>query len=231
MVEPDREPDRFTGAPQSPVELEVKGRGAVAVRWARPEDVPAIASMHSEGIRSAFIPALGERFMRLLYQDFLEDPGSVMVVADHDGRVVGFANGVLSMSAFYRRFLRRRGLRAFWVALPRLVRPRVIRKVMETLRYPSQVEGLPEAEWVALVVDRGYRNRRLPDAMARFILGGLAGLGAREVKATMAGDNRPVHKFVHRLGFHKVMEVTLHDGRVSDVYVISVASSEPGSGS
>lgn len=200
--------------------VEVEGAGAVRIRRARPDDAPTLARLHRQGIATAFLPLLGERFMDLLYRAFTEDPAGVTVVAERDGTVIGYANGVLSMSGFYRRFLRRYGVRAAAVSAPRLVRPDVWRRVLETARYPQDARGLPEAEWVAVVVDPGVRSRRLGELLGRGVLEGLADLGADRVKATVAADNPAINRVLTRMGFRQAATITLHDGRPSNLYVI-----------
>ncbi|HXF56082.1 MAG TPA: GNAT family N-acetyltransferase [Actinomycetota bacterium] len=195
------------------------------LRPARPGDEGALARLHREGLPEAFLPRLGEGFLRLLYRAMAEDPGSVVVVAEADGAVVGFACGVASVRGFYRRFFRRRALRAALAAAPRLLRPDVARRALETARYPSRADGLPDAELLAIAVDGGWRRRGLGERLARGVVEGLGRRGASELKVVVGADNRPANRFYARVGFQLGGQLQVHDGRVSNVWVAPCRSS------
>ena len=106
-------------------------------RPATPGDAPIIARLHQEAIASGFLPRLGHRFMTLLYRALIEWEDGWVYVADLD-TVIGFVAGVADTGGFYRYFLRRWGIRAFFAALPQMWRPAVIRRAWETLRYGTE---------------------------------------------------------------------------------------------
>ncbi|MGH2659740.1 MAG: glycosyltransferase [Actinomycetota bacterium] len=212
-------------SPLPPLQLE--GLRSVRIRVARIRDVPAVARLHVEVLPTAFLPLLGERFLRRLFRAIVEDPKSVAIVAERDGEVIGYGAGALSVPAFRRRFLVRHGLPALMTAAPRLVRPRVLRRVLETARYPEMTRGLPEAEFTFVGVKR-RTARGLGTELARAVLSGLNDLGAEEVKCYVACDNGAMNNMMRRMGFTQLAEVSLHDGRPSNVYVIRCRPSDEG---
>lgn len=197
----------------------------VRVRTATIEDVPTIARLHREGIVRGFLSQLGDPVLELLYRAFVEDPESVVLVAETEGRVVGFANGHLSIGRFYRRFFRRYGLRTVGRIGARLFRPSVLRRALETARYPRSVERLPEAEWIAISIDPATRTRGLGATLTRGVIDGLCALGAGEVKTTVEAANEPVNRLSRKLGFELRTQISVHDDRPSNVYVIRCRSS------
>jgi glycosyltransferase involved in cell wall biosynthesis/ribosomal protein S18 acetylase RimI-like enzyme len=199
--------------------------GPVAFRPASPDDAAALARLHREALPEAFLPALGDRFLRVLYRAMVEDPESVVVVGEAGGRVVGFASGVASVRRFYGRFFRRHGLRAGLVAAPRLLRPAVARRALETARYPARTDGLPEAELLAIAVDRAWRRQGVGEGLAERVVQGLARLGAPELKVVVGADNAGANRFYAGVGFRAAGQLEVHDGRASNVWVASCPSS------
>jgi glycosyltransferase involved in cell wall biosynthesis/ribosomal protein S18 acetylase RimI-like enzyme len=206
---------------------EIRQVGSVSIRRATSGDAGALARAHRLAHPQAFLPMLGEPFLRQLYQVFTRDPGAVALVAEQEGRMIGFATGVLSTPAFYRRFLRQRGVRAAIAAAPQLLRPGIVRRVLETARYPERVRALPDPEFTTLAVASGVRARGLGGALAEEIVTALADRGAHAVRGTVSFDNEPMNRMMRRVGFEQVGETSLHDGRRSILYVIRCRSSSP----
>jgi glycosyltransferase involved in cell wall biosynthesis/ribosomal protein S18 acetylase RimI-like enzyme len=206
--------------------LDLEGLQDVRIRRARLGDLSAMARLHSEVLPSAFLPMLGEGFLRRLFRAHVEDPGAVAVVAVRDGEVVGYAAGVLSTPAFRRRFLLRHGVAAAIVAAPRLVRRGAVRRVLENASYPEMTRGFPEAEFDLVGVRRGTAPG-LGLLLGREVLAGLADRGADRAKGYVAADNRAMNAMVRRLGFRLEGQVSLHDGKQSNIWVIGLESFRP----
>lgn len=65
------------------------------IRDARPEDWPAVAELLRELGRPPALGTAGEGQLRQVYTGFLSRPDAAALVAEGDGRVVGFCNLVL----------------------------------------------------------------------------------------------------------------------------------------
>lgn len=191
------------------------------VRAARSSDARALARLHRSEMPDAFLPMLGKSFLRQLYRAIVSDRHAVALVAEEEGRVVGFAAAVPSVRAFYRRFYRTRGPLAALVALPHVLSPHVIRRVLETARYPAGVQGLPDAELLAIVVDGPYRARGLGRDLARRAVDDLAARGVDRVKVVVGADNAVANRFYRRIGFEPTARIEVHRGSPSDVLVMS----------
>jgi L-amino acid N-acyltransferase YncA len=191
----------------------------IVVRRARIADVPAMVRLHAADLPSAFHTMLGEGFIRQLFRAQVKDPRCVALVAERDGQIVGYASAMVSMRSFRRRFLLRHGVSAAIVTAPRLARPSVLRRVLESLRYPEQTRGLPEAEMAFIGV-----APRIPPGLGaelcRGLLEGLAEHGVRKAKGFVGRDNRAMNMMVRRLGFQLRGEVTLHDGSPNYIYEV-----------
>ncbi len=212
---------RLLGAPSRESGLDP---GEVQVRRARTKDAPAMARLHRESMPTAFLPALGDGFLRRLYRTVAADAGSVALVAEDERGVAGFAVGVSSVRAFYGTFARRQGAMAALAAVPRLVEPSVLRRVVETARHPAELAGLPEAELLSIAVDASCRSQGVGGMLARAVVSGLAEHDVRELKVVVGADNDGAHRFYERLGFRPAGQTSVHAGVASDVLVMTCPS-------
>ncbi|HET6815055.1 MAG TPA: GNAT family N-acetyltransferase [Actinomycetota bacterium] len=206
--------------------------GPAVVRPATPADAVAMARLHADGMPDAFLPTLGPRFLARLYRALATDPEAVALVAEGVDGVVGFAAGVASVGGFYRRFARGHGPAAALAAAPRLVRPSVARRLLETVRYPADSGGngdgqLPDAELLSIAVAPAFRAGGTGRALADGVLAGLAGRGADDIKVVVGAANQGANRFYAKVGFSPAGHLTVHQGTPSNVWIRSCRSSSP----
>jgi len=209
--------------------------GPVVIRPAAAGDAAAMARLHADGMPEAFLPTLGPRFLARLYRALASDPDAVALVAEGVDGVVGFAAGVTSVGGFYRRFARAHGPAAALAAAPRLVRPRVARRLLETVRYPAQEPNgngngngrLPDAELLSIAVAPGFRAGGTGRALADGVLAGLAGRGVDDIKVVVGAANQGANRFYAKVGFREAGQLTVHQGTPSNVWIRSCRSSSP----
>jgi glycosyltransferase involved in cell wall biosynthesis/ribosomal protein S18 acetylase RimI-like enzyme len=205
--------------------------GPVVIRPAQLRDAAAMARLHADGMPEAFLPTLGPRFLARLYRALASDPDAVALVAEGVDGVVGFAAGVASVGGFYRRFARAHGPAAALAAAPRLVRPSVARRLLETVRYPAQEAGgngpMPDAELLSIAVAPGFRAGGTGRALADGVLAGLAGRGVDDIKVVVGAANQGANRFYAKVGFREAGQLTVHQGTPSNVWIRSCRSSSP----
>ena len=214
---------RLTGAPAG-------DPGLVVIRPAAAADAAAMARLHADGMPDAFLPTLGPRFLARLYRALAADPDAVALVAEGVDGVVGFAAGVSSVGGFYRRFARGHGPAAALAAAPRLVRPSVARRLLETVRYPAAGNGngpMPDAELLSIAVAPGWRAGGTGRALADGVLEGLAGRGVDDIKVVVGAANQGANRFYAKVGFREAGQLTVHQGTPSNVWIRSCRSSSP----
>jgi glycosyltransferase involved in cell wall biosynthesis/ribosomal protein S18 acetylase RimI-like enzyme len=205
------------GPPRAPVP-----DSPVVVRPAGVADAAAMARLHAAGLPDAFLPTLGHRFLTRMYRALATDPQAVALVAENVDGVVGFAAGVLSVGGFYKRFARRHGAAAALAAAPRLARPTVLRRLLETVRYPAQAGDnggpLPDAELLSIAVAPERRAGGTGRALADGVLHGLAERGAAEIKVVVGAANNGANDFYARVGFRHAGQLFVHQGTASNVW-------------
>ena len=203
----------------------------VVIRPARGADAAMMARLHAAELPEAFLPTLGHRFLGQLYRALASDPQAVALVAESVDGVVGFATGVVSVGGFYRRFARRHGPAAALAAAPRLVRPTVLRRLLETVRYPATATGtagqLPDAELLSIAIAPSHRTNGIGRTLADGVLRGLAERGATEIKVVVGGANGGANRFYEKVGFHAAGQLSVHQGTPSNVWTRPCRSSSP----
>jgi glycosyltransferase involved in cell wall biosynthesis/ribosomal protein S18 acetylase RimI-like enzyme len=192
----------------------------VRVRRARRSDAGALARLHRQSLPDAYLSALGDRFLRRLYRALAEDRHSVTLVAENGAGVVGFAAGVPSVRAFFRRFTIRHGVPAAVAAARQLLRRDVLVRLRETAKYPAEARDMPDPELLSIGVVPEWRTRGVGKLLARGIVEGLRQGGAQEIKVVVYAGNEGANLFYERLGFRRRAQAAFHDGRVSNVWVI-----------
>jgi glycosyltransferase involved in cell wall biosynthesis/ribosomal protein S18 acetylase RimI-like enzyme len=195
------------------------------VRSGRTEDADAMARLHRTSMPTAFLPTLGHGFLRRMYRAMVDDPAAITVVAERDGRVVGFAAGLPSTAAFYRRFAVRHGAPALLAAAPRLTRPDVFRSAVETARYGTTIDGLPSAELVAIAVEPQHRSQGVGGVLVDAVVRRFDAAGAPELKVVVGADNVGANRFYRQAGFRHAAETTVHAGATSNVWVMTTCRS------
>ena len=119
-----------------------------------PGDAAAMARLHREAMPTAFLPTLGGAFLRRLYGAMIADPAAW----SRSSRRI--AAGSSASRPPPRRSVRSiggslvgAGSAAGLAAAPHLLRPSVLRRAIETARYPAGMDGLPDAELLSIAVD------------------------------------------------------------------------------
>jgi glycosyltransferase involved in cell wall biosynthesis/ribosomal protein S18 acetylase RimI-like enzyme len=192
--------------------------GPVAYRPATQQDVPFLAALHSEAIATGFLPSLGTGFMRRLYRAMIAWPEATVIVAAMGDDPVGYVAGVANTGQFYHHFLRRFGLGAVLAALPRLVRPRNLRRAVETLRYEAP-ELDADAELLAMAVTEDTRGQGVGSELGRRFLTAMADRGAGAVRVVVGEENAVAISAYRGMGFRDAAEIEVHRGDRSLILV------------
>ena len=186
-----------------------------------PAHAGVVAELHHLGIATGFLSSLGQRFLRQLYIAIPRcRSGFGFVCQEADGQIVGFIACAESVGAVYKQAIFKRGL---WMALPilrYLVRPSVVRRVFETLRYPGETgDELPAAEVLSIVVGRQARGKGIGKRLMDAAFDEFRLRGVKQVKVAVGADNDQANAFYQRCGYHLAL-TRQHHGLPMNIYVI-----------
>ncbi|MDH4309805.1 MAG: GNAT family N-acetyltransferase, partial [Acidimicrobiia bacterium] len=191
--------------------------GTVAIREAVAADAPFCARLHRRAIDTGFLSSLGDGFLTTLYRALIDDESSSVLVATDESGPVGFVAGTLDTGTFYSRFLRRFGFEAGLRAVPRLLRPSAIRKVVETVRYGSGAEEEDGAELLSMAVIAERRGRGIAALLQDKLLDRLVALGAGGVRVVVGSRNAGAIAAYRKAGFRDLRTIEVHAGDSSEV--------------
>jgi ribosomal protein S18 acetylase RimI-like enzyme len=186
-----------------------------------PKQAAAAAQLHRQGIDTGFLSSLGQSFLRQLYLAVPKCPaGFGYVWVEPGGQVLGFIACAESTGRLYKQALLRRGFQMAWPVGRFLFRPATLKRMIQTLRYPSQVGGeLPAAEVLSIAVSSDARGKGVGKALMAAALKEFARRSVRQCKVAVGADNTNANEFYKRCGF-KLALTRQHHGRPMNVYVI-----------
>jgi len=180
----------------------------------------SVAALHIANINQGFLSSLGVGFLSLMYRAIDEGENSVLIIAEADGKIVGFATGGMGTGSIFRRMLRY-WPQLCWALLPSAFSPRRVWRIVEILRYSGGAgdTALPVAELLSIAVDPAYRGQHRADVLYRELCEHFTKCGVPAFKIVVGAALAPAHKFYKRMGAQAAAEVAVHGGAVSTVYV------------
>jgi glycosyltransferase involved in cell wall biosynthesis/ribosomal protein S18 acetylase RimI-like enzyme len=187
------------------------------IRRGRRSDARALARLHMSEIATGFLPTLGEGFLRVLYEALTTWSDAVVLVYDDGAGPAGFVAGVADTGALYKHFIRRFGLKAGMLAIHRLVRPSVLKRAWESMRYGVGEAADVPAELLSMVVAPRARGRHLSVELGTEMLERLSDGGADAVRVVVGSSNAPALGAYHRMGFVDHDHIEIHAGESSEV--------------
>lgn len=185
----------------------------------------AAAELHRKGIDTGFLSSLGPGFLTQLYKALPACPAGFGYVWEDSAGVLGFVCCAESTGRAYKQSLLRRGVQMALPILRFLIRPSVIRRMIHTLRYPSQVgDELPAAEVLSIAVSADARGKGVGKALMEAAFEEFRRRGISQVKVAVWAGNETANRFYERCGYHLAVQRE-HHGLPMNVYVIDL--SEP----
>ncbi|MGF1665229.1 MAG: GNAT family N-acetyltransferase [Acidimicrobiia bacterium] len=193
--------------------------GTERIRTAVPADAPFCARLHRQGIHTGFLSSLGDGFLTVLYRAMISDSNAVVLVTEDESGPIGFVTGMVDTGAFYKRFIRRHAVEAGLRALPRLVRPSAVRKLVETVRYGGGDHSGVEAELLSMVVIDERRGLGVAQRLQAELLQRMADMAVPAVKVVVGSHNAKAIASYQRAGFEPAGTIEVHAGENSEVLV------------
>jgi ribosomal protein S18 acetylase RimI-like enzyme len=202
------------------------------IRLAHFEDLDAIVDLHMRAFPGFFLTILGRRFLSEVYRGFLRHGDALVLIAELNGTVAGFAAGTLAPERFFRSLLFTRWFAFGWAAVGAAVRhPHAV--------IPRLLSGLY------------YRGERPPRLMRAALLSSIAvepnssrsGIGAMLLTAyceqarlrglkhvyltTDQHANEGAIRFYARHGFNAESAIRRGKGRTMIRYVSALIANDP----
>ena len=192
----------------------------VRVRSMRTEDTLQAAAIHIDGQPHAFLTSLGQHFVARLFAQTIRSPHGFGFVAVED-KVIGFVVGTTSTTRLYRDVLTRGFVPLAVALLGHLLRhPRIVIKLLETLRYPAMMQEQPgESESISRGVRVDWRGKGVGSLLWKAVTGEAGRRGATHIITTVDKAHDVVNAW-HRERDHELVRTIVLYGRSMYVYRI-----------
>ena len=187
-----------------------------------------LATIHKEEIGGGFLAKLGTPFLVRLYRALSGSPYSFVIVARQEDDVAGFICGATDTRSVYRHFMLRWGIFTLPVLLPRLVSPSRLRRVFETLLYPSKKENqdLPRPEILNFCVSQRWQRKGLGKKLFGALVEEFRRRDVPRIKIVTGDEQTKAQMFYESLNATKAAEIEIHDGTKSLVYTYDIPDSK-----
>ncbi len=133
------------------------------IRKATIDDAGFVASLHIASIETGFLSSLGKAFLQPIYEAIIDHTGSILLIAESNGGIVGFIAGTETTRKLYIRVIVRCWHRIIPLLRVLFMRGAVIRYFVETTFYgfrkrTKEEHHIIEAELLSIAVDPAGRG-------------------------------------------------------------------------
>jgi len=183
-----------------------------------------IAEIHIAEIPAGFLSGLGEKFLTRLYQELARATGSFLLIAFDDKRVAGFLCAGVDTKSIVKTVLKRSAFSLFPTLLLKLLSFKTVKKVIETLKYPSQKISLdlPASEILNFCVSSAYQRKGMGRKLFVEMVEEFKRRSVYEIKIVTGENQQRAQSFYESLDAVKVAEIEVHKGVKSMVYVYKI---------
>ena len=187
-----------------------------------------VIRIHRIEISQGFLSSLGDSALALLFSHASESRfGRLLIAKDaSSGQIVGFLLGTIDTGAFYKDFLCKKFLKALFVLAPKLLTFEKVRKVFETLFYPTKEElkELPKPELLDIAILKEYRGTGVAQLLFKEFVKNLYAVGIDKFKITTGESLTTAQRFYEKLGAEKAGEVEVHKGQKTLIYIYRISN-------
>ena len=195
---------------------------SIQLRSARLEDATALAGLMVKGLSSR-LNDLGPELVVILHRQMITSSHCVCVVAEREGKVVGYVAALSSTRKFYREFLLHKGVRCALIALPRLFRPANLHTALRSITYFARSPHKdPETELVSLVVSDEAKRCGVGAALFNNLLKELRSRSIRTLKIVTSTENDAANALYSRQNCRLIRQEPFYRDNQINVYICEV---------
>lgn len=189
-----------------------------------PSHFDQLAELHRLEIEGGFLATLGKSFLRRLYRGLAASPHGFVLAAVSGRRVHGFICGSTDTKRVYRQFLFSSGLSAVVYLLPKLFSWNRIRRILETVLYPSRHQdlALPPAEILNFCVARQSQRIGIGRELFYALVHEFQDREVERIRIVTGVEQIKAQQFYESLQATLQAEIEIHDGTKSLVYTYDI---------
>ena len=201
--------------------------GNVIYLPAQKADSGQLAKLHSNNITGGFLSSLGNEFLSLLYSTIICSDHSFCFIAKKDGEIIGFVSATSNIKRLYFDFALSNFASAL-LLLAKILRPSVIKPLLETLSYPARkkIKGVPSPELLSISVTKDFRGQGISNKLFDLAVDGFKKRNISKFKIAVGSNLLQAQRFYEKMGCKYISEIEVHKGEKSKVYVYDIKINE-----
>ena len=183
--------------------------------------VKTIAELHKRAFPAFFLTQLGVPFLNTLYNGYLEDEESGIIVAEDGGKLIGFVAYSNDYPRFYKGLIKHHLLKFAFCSLGAAIRhPSFIKRLLGAFKKSeSVVKAEKYVELASICVEPAIESKGVGSAMIDYLKGIVDFNTYAYINLeTDADGNDGVNKFYVKNGFELSRLYTTAEGRKMNEY-------------
>ena len=188
-------------------------------------EIDRVASLHRSGIMKGFLPSLGDKFLRLLYQAISRSDKGILILAIKNGQVIGFVSGAISLRPIYSLLLKENLFELIFILFPKFFYRHNLNKIVDLLLYSSRFckekADRSAAELLSIIVDEKYRGQGIAQGLFEQLMFEFQKRKVAEFKIIVGESLTSAQRFYEKMGARKCRKIEVHKGEVSWEYIFN----------
>lgn len=185
------------------------------------EYITTIAELHKRAFPTFFLTRLGVPFLRTLYTGYLEDKDSGIIVAEDEGKLIGFIAYSNDYPHFYKGLIKHHLFKFAFCSLGTAIRhPSFIKRLLGAFKKSGSVVKIEKyVELASICVDPKVESKGVGTQMIDYLKSVVDFDTYAYINLeTDAEGNDGVNKFYVKNGFNLQREFTTSEGRRMNEY-------------
>ena len=183
--------------------------------------IKTIAELHKKAFPTFFLTQLGVPFLRTLYNGYMEDKDSGIIVAEEKGKLVGFIAYSNDYPQFYKGLIKNHLMKFAFCSFAAAIRhPSFIKRLLGAFKKSeSVVKEEKYVELASICVDPGIESKGVGSQLIDYLKGIVDFNNYSYInRETDAEGNDGVNRFYVKNGFKLEREFITAEGRRMNEY-------------
>lgn len=180
-----------------------------------------IVELHRKAFPSFFLTQLGASFLQTLYSGYMEDQESGIIVAEEDGKLVGFLAYSKNYPQFYKGLIRNHILKFAFCSLGAAIRhPSFIKRLFGAFKKSESVKKEDKyVELASICVDPSIESKGIGSALIDYLKSIVDFDSYAYINLeTDAEENEGANRFYQKNGFVLFRQFVTGEGRKMNEY-------------
>ena len=180
-----------------------------------------LANLHRKAFPAFFLTQLGTSFLKTLYQGYLDDQNSGILVAEENGKIEGFIAYSNDYPKFYKNLIRKKLIRFAWCSfLAAIQHPSFVKRLFGAFgKSDSVLKTEKYVELASICTDPKAEGRGIGTALIKQLIARVDFKSYSYISLeTDATGNDQANKFYQKNGFILARKYTTPEGREMNEY-------------